>query len=194
MKRLLIIFFAIMFGYVIGLLTDEGDMVDPNPVIVRTDTIVRIDTIMMREPVALRDSVVIKWVTKTLAVHEDRNDGDTQSSADSSSCGSGQTDEEETDDDSDTDQNAPPNQYGQVKVDLPIVQRVYGDDRYTAWVSGYEAKLDSICLYSKTTQIETELLRTKKQSRWGCVAGVGVGAGKNGVAPMIGVTIGYRIF
>ncbi len=190
MKKLLIIFFAILFGYVIGLLTDEGvrDAQD-QPVLVRTDTIVRIDTIRIPEP-KLRDSVIIRWETRYLAIHEDHNNGgDVQTATLMSDEEAGEVSE---DDDTITHrQYTPPNS---VYVDLPIVQRVYGDDRYTAWVSGYEASLDSIQLYDRIIQIENEMMHPKKERRWGCVAGVGVGVGTKGIAPMVGVTIGYRLF
>ena len=38
-------------------------------------------------------------------------------------------------------------------ISLPIEQRIYADSTYTAWISGYRPKLDSILIYPQTTTI-----------------------------------------
>lgn len=87
-----------------------------------------------------------------------------------------------------------------VAVNVPITQKVYEDSLYKAWVSGYEARLDSIRLYGKTAYVEREtVLRenrgTQGLKRWGCVAGVGAGVTIMGrLEPMAGVTVGYRLW
>lgn len=75
-----------------------------------------------------------------------------------------------------------------VAVCVPISQSVYSGEHYTAWVSGYDAKLDSIEVYRKEVTLQ------RKQGRIGCVVGVGLGTNGKDVAPFVGVTIGYRLF
>jgi hypothetical protein len=78
-----------------------------------------------------------------------------------------------------------------VWVEIPITQTVYEDENFKAWVSGYEAKLDSIVMYDQTMRIENYV---KEKRRWGCVIGAGIGAGRHGVEPMVGVTVGWRLW
>ena len=48
-------------------------------------------------------------------------------------------------------------------VEIPMEQKAYGDTLYTAWVSGYRPRLDSIRIYRPTiTQVITET-RTVRQ-------------------------------
>lgn len=80
-------------------------------------------------------------------------------------------------------------------VIIPITQKKYESKEYTAWVSGYEARLDSINILRRTDIVTKTLYVDKKRRRWGCVAGVGVGVNRKGeVQPMLGVTFGYRLF
>lgn len=80
-------------------------------------------------------------------------------------------------------------------VIIPITQKKYEGKEYTAWVSGYEARLDSINILRRTDIVTKTLYVDKKRRRWGCVAGVGVGVNRKGeVQPMLGVTFGYRLF
>ena len=81
------------------------------------------------------------------------------------------------------------------EVIIPITQKKYEGKEYTAWVSGYEARLDSINILRRTDIVTKTLYVDKKRRRWGCVTGVGVGVNRKGeVQPMLGVTFGYRLF
>lgn len=81
------------------------------------------------------------------------------------------------------------------EVIIPITQKKYEGKEYTAWVSGYEARLDSINILRRTAIVTKTLYVDKKRRRWGCVTGVGVGVNRKGeVQPMLGVTFGYRLF
>jgi hypothetical protein len=77
-------------------------------------------------------------------------------------------------------------------IQLPITQKLYADERYKAWVSGYRAKLDSIEVYQKT--ITKTINNYIKPKRWTITAGVGYGISRNGLEPFVGVMAGYRIF
>lgn len=81
------------------------------------------------------------------------------------------------------------------EVIIPITQKKYEGKEYTAWVSGYEARLDSINILRRTDIVTKTLYVDKKRRRWGCVTGVGVGVNRKGeLQPMLGVTFGYRLF
>lgn len=73
---------------------------------------------------------------------------------------------------------------------LPILQKVYSTPNYKAWVSGYNAALDSISIFPKTVYV------TKKipEKRFGIGITVGYGIGRNGLSPYVGIGGYYRIF
>lgn len=86
-------------------------------------------------------------------------------------------------------------------VSLPITQKVYGDSLYTAWVSGYEAALDSIHMYRTTTTItDTRTItvpQKAKAKRWGIgiQAGYGMSVERHPrAAPYVGVGVTYSLF
>lgn len=75
-------------------------------------------------------------------------------------------------------------------VYLPILQKEYLTSDYRAWVSGYNAALDSIDVFPKTVYV------TKKvpPRRWGLGVIGGYGVGKHGLSPYVGVGLYYRIW
>lgn len=76
-----------------------------------------------------------------------------------------------------------------VFVYIPISQKVYKDSLYTAWVSGYRAKLDSIEVYQKT---QTVYIRDKlKRKRFG--VGVQLGFGYP-CGMYAGIGVSYNLF
>lgn len=79
-----------------------------------------------------------------------------------------------------------------VVVELPIEQKVYGDSTYKAWVSGFDARLDSIKLYQPTKYIT--ITTKQKTSRWNVVIQGGVGITPKGIQPYIGVGVSYKLF
>ena len=62
-----------------------------------------------------------------------------------------------------------------IDVPIPIVQKRYDDSMYTAWVSGFEPKLDSIRLY--TPEIQTTVTKTVYETTPLLTLGVQVGGG-----------------
>ncbi|MBY2899355.1 hypothetical protein AE938_10840 [Bacteroides fragilis] len=77
-------------------------------------------------------------------------------------------------------------------VYLPITQKIYKDSLYTAYVSGYRAKLDSIEVYSKT---RTMFVRERaKRKRFGLGVQVGYGFSGNKASPYIGVGVSYNLW
>jgi hypothetical protein len=80
-----------------------------------------------------------------------------------------------------------------IDVPIPIVQKRYEDSLYTAWVSGFEPKLDSIRLY--TPEIQTTVTKTVYTPTPLLTLGVQVGGGYGLIhrQPDIYVGIGGQI-
>lgn len=77
-------------------------------------------------------------------------------------------------------------------VYLPITQKVYRDSLYTAYVSGYRAKLDSIEVYGRTNTIT--IRERAKRNRWGLGVQAGYGVAGNRAGPYVGVGVSYNLF
>ena len=73
-------------------------------------------------------------------------------------------------------------------VTLPITQKVYSDSTYTAYVSGFDAKLDSINVYSKLVTV------TKREPPPAFTFGVQAGYGITpaGMQPYLGLGVQYN--
>lgn len=139
-------------------------------VIHTSDTVTVVDTLMINAPKP-KDSVTVRYHTITLPAKHDTITQDRP------------TIQIDTITDS-------------IIVTLPIVQKEYIDSSYHAWVSGYQASLDSIAVFPKTTIItNTNTLYKYNSKRWGVGVHVGVGVSNDKkVHPYIGVGIHYNIF
>ena len=128
-----------------------------------TTTIVVYDTVTYRKPVAV-DSVVVRY--KTINVPKVVADTITTTKIVVDS----------------------------ISVEIPITQKTYKDSTYTAWVSGYEPCLDSIQVYPRTeVRTITNTIKVQDTKRWGIGIQGGVGYGKGGFSPYIGVGIQYNL-
>lgn len=78
---------------------------------------------------------------------------------------------------------------------VPRTQKRYEDSTYTAWVSGYEPRLDSIEVYQKTVTI-TKRKTVSKRNRFnvGLTGGVGYGVFTRKPDVWVGVGCTWRIF
>lgn len=132
-----------------------------------TCVIVHNDTIPYLMPVA-RDSVVVRYVVKQLPI----NRRDT-----ARNC-----------------QDMARNIQDTATVTIPITQKRYSDSTYTAWVSGYEAQLDSIEVYQRTQTIYNTVTERRKIPPWGVGITACYGVGKGGLTPYIGIGVTYRLF
>ena len=80
-------------------------------------------------------------------------------------------------------------------VDIPITQKRYSDSTYTAWVSGYEAKLDSIRVYSRKEVITMNKIIKEPPNRFVVSLNIGYGlTPQKGLQPYIGIGVGYKLF
>lgn len=139
-----------------------------------------VDTIPYHKPVP-KDTLIIRYVTKTLpAVPQDKKEPAVPQGKDepaSADTARGDT--------------------AQVQVQIPITQKVYRDSSFTAYVSGFEASLDSFVLHvphSVTTITNTS---RPKQSRWSIGLQVGYGISLSPTpdySPYIGIGVQYSLF
>lgn len=75
-------------------------------------------------------------------------------------------------------------------VFLPVIQNEYSTPDYHAWVSGYNAALDSIYVFPKTVYVTQKI----PARRWGLGVSAGYGVGRSGLSPYVGVGIYYRVW
>lgn len=144
------------------------------PVVV-TDTLVIRDTIRHDSLVPVREEVV-RWKKVYVSGRRDTSTNSTLGLGDSVSA-----------------ELQPTRPLGDSLL-LPITQKVYTDDStYTAWVSGYEAMLDSIETYRRK-EIVTKSVFLTSGKRWHVGVQGGLYVTPKGVQPGIGVGISYRIW
>lgn len=125
-----------------------------------------LDTIKVLHPVPVpRDSIVLRYKTVSLpSVPDTTPQNDTAAIAKTDS----------------------------VKVRVPITQKMYEDEKYTAWVSGYEPSLDSLHLRIPTTVITMP----EKTPAFEWSIGLQAGATwipQHGVKPYIGIGVQFGI-
>ena len=77
-------------------------------------------------------------------------------------------------------------------VIIPITSRTYSTPEFTATVSGYQPSLDSIAIHAPRTII-TNNPPAAKSKPWGIGIAAGIGAGRGGITPFIGITLQYSI-
>ncbi len=164
MKKTMIVAAVIAAAWAGWWLAERRAAIQGEP-LVRIDTITRTDTIIVRTPVA-RDSMRVRYITVRMPVaHEDTATGG-QAAASKDTA----------------------------EVALPITQRRYTDDStYTAWVSGYQPRLDSIHTYRRTATITRDIVRPAPRSRWSFGAQAGYGLTPHGFQPYLGLGIGFRL-
>ena len=85
-----------------------------------------------------------------------------------------------------------------VEVKIPITQKKYESDNYTAYVSGYNPTLDSLLIKLPRTVIKEEVQTFKSvRKKWSVGVQVGYGVTVNKApqfTPYIGVGVTYNLF
>jgi hypothetical protein len=146
---------------------------------VRTEVV---DTIPYYEPVA-KDSAVVRYISKILpSVNAGKNVSEMHDE-------SGTNGESGVYGDSAVNDSA--------AVTVPITQKKYETEDYRAYVSGYEAQLDSIFVKRKTVNESVVVTRQHTQQKRisvGIVAGAGYGIRSKQGDFFVGVGISYRLF
>lgn len=72
----------------------------------------------------------------------------------------------------------------------------YQDSNYYAMVSGVAPRLDEIRVYPRTIYQTEYIYRdiVQKNKRWGLGLSAGYGIGRNGLSPILAVTVNYNLF
>ncbi len=82
---------------------------------------------------------------------------------------------------------------------LPREQKIYQEENYQAWISGYRPELDSMHIFRNTQQIitSTTIHSKPKSNRWGIgiQAGYGLTLQQNTIKPTqyIGIGVSYNL-
>ena len=136
----------------------------------RPDTVRLVDTLRYVSPAPVRDTI-IRYVRVRLPSTPPApvNPGNSAESAEKAAA--------------DTDTAA---------VIIPITSRTYSTPEFTATVSGYQPSLDSITIHAPRTII-TNNPPAAKSKPWGIGIAAGIGAGRGGITPFIGITLQYSL-
>lgn len=137
----------------------------------RTDTVRLVDTLRYVSPAPVRDTI-IRYVRVPVELPRPDNPANPGNSAESA---------EEAAAASDT-----------AAVIIPITSRTYSTPEFTATVSGYQPSLDSITIHAPRTII-TNNPPAAKSKPWGIGIAAGIGAGRGGITPFIGITLQYSL-
>ena len=81
-----------------------------------------------------------------------------------------------------------------VRVAVPISQMVYEGEDYKAYVSGFEARLDSIFVDRRTVTVTKSVCRKPPRVSVGIVGGVGYGVLHRQADCFVGVGVSWRLF
>ena len=137
----------------------------------RPDTVRLVDTLRYVSPAPTRDTI-IRYVRVPVELPRQDNPANQGNSAESA---------EEAAAASDTS-----------AVIIPITSRTYSTPEFTATVSGYQPSLDSITIHAPRTII-TNNPPAVKSKPWGIGIAAGIGAGRGGITPFIGITLQYSL-
>lgn len=142
------------------------------------DTVTVVDTVRCHIG-EVRDSVVVRYTTQKLPIVEERN-----FKFPTHTIGSVYTY---------CADSILRNRADSIKVRIPIVSKKYEDSLYTAYVSGYNPRLDSIFIYPRRITIRDRPTHVR-WNRFGVGVGVGVGYGVTSkkFEPFVGVTFHYN--
>ena len=152
-----------------------------------------VDTIPYYKPVP-KDSTVIKYVTATLPKADDKEDNFPNKTV-TELPESVQKFPESDKNLQDSVQNFGKIVPDSVNVVLPITQKVYDEDTYTAFVSGYNPSLDSL-IFKMPREVVT-IKEYSKPKRWSVGVQVGYGVTLKGTpqfAPYVGIGVSYNLF
>ena len=142
----------------------------------RPDTVRLVDTLRYVSPAPTRDTI-IRYVRVSLPSTPPAPDNpgspvNTGNSAESAEKAAADTDT--------------------AAVIIPITSRTYSTPEFTATVSGYQPSLDSIAIHAPRTII-TNNPPAAKSKPWGIGIAAGIGAGRGGITPFIGITLQYSL-
>ena len=152
-----------------------------------------VDTIAYYKPI-LKDSTVINYVTVRLPKSDDKEDNFPNKTL-TKLPESVQKFPESDKNLQDSVQNFGKIVPDSVNVVIPITQKVYDEDTYTAFVSGYNPSLDSL-IFKMPREVVT-IKEYSKPKRWSVGVQVGYGVTLKGTpqfAPYVGIGVSYNLF
>ena len=142
----------------------------------RPDTVRLVDTLLYVSPAPTRDTI-IRYVRVPVELPRPDNPGNSAESAE----------------EAETDTMRSINGIADTAaVMIPITSRTYSTPEFTATVSGYQPSLDSITIHAPRTII-TNNPPAVKSKPWGIGIAAGIGAGRGGITPFIGITLQYSL-
>ena len=153
-----------------------------------------VDTIAYYKPI-LKDSTVINYVTVRLPKSDDKEDNfpnKTVTKLPESVQKFPESDKNLQDSVQNFSKSVPEDS---VTVQIPITQKVYEEDTYTAFVSGYNPSLDSL-IFKMPREVVT-IKEYSKPKRWSVGVQVGYGVTLKGTpqfAPYVGIGVSYNLF
>lgn len=127
----------------------------------------RVDTIVIREPMPPDTVTIVRYVSARLPVVAPV----------------------------DTAMQATPDTatHDSADVVVPISQAVYSDSLYTAYISGWQPRLDSLRIYQHTRTVTIEHPAPPPR-RWSVGIQAGYGITPAGPQPYVGVGVAFRIY
>lgn len=155
----------------------------------RPDTVRIIDTLRYVSPAPTRDTI-IRYVRVPVELPPPAPDNPANPYNPANPCNSAEYAEKAA---ADTDTlRAMHDIASTAAVLLPITSRTYSAPEYTAYVSGYQPSLDSIAIHAPRTII-TQPQPAAKSKPWGIGIAAGIGAGRGGITPFIGIALQYSL-
>ena len=139
----------------------------------RTDTVRLVDTLRYVSPAPVRDTIV-RYVRVTAPIAQQPPDTASRAVAATDTL------------------RAMHGIADTAAVIIPITSRTYSTPEFTATVSGYQPSLDSITIHAPRTII-TNNPPAAKSKPWGIGIAAGIGAGRGGITPFIGITLQYSL-
>lgn len=137
----------------------------------RPDTVRLVDTMRYVSPAPVRDTI-IRYVRVPVELPRPDNPANPGNSAESDEKAAAAADT--------------------AAVIIPITSRTYSTPEFTAIVSGYQPSLDSITIHAPRTII-TNNPPAAKSKPWSIGIAAGIGAGRGGITPFIGITLQYSL-
>ena len=148
----------------------------------RPDTVRLVDTLRYVSPAPTRDTI-IRYVRVPVELPRPDNPGSQVNPGNSA----------ESAEEADTDTTRAMHGIADTAaVIIPITSRTYSTPEFTATVSGYQPSLDSIAIHAPRTII-TNNPPAAKSKPWGIGIAAGIGAGRGGITPFIGITLQYSL-
>lgn len=178
MKKLLTILFSLLIGVAIGYYVHHPQIDESPP----PEVVVLHDTVPSLAP-EIKEEMSLKPVTALLPINSYKKNKKSQRSDTTSLMAALVTDSGELG-------SHPPDS---VEVVIPMSQRVYEDSTYRAYVSGYNAVLDSIFVFRRSEYITKTRIHESRPKRFSVGLQAGYGYTPKGCQPYVGLGVSVNL-